>query len=50
MSLVVVILLCVALILVGATTGKPVGWIVLALAVIALLLAVLGGINISVGR
>lgn len=50
MSLVVTILLCVALILVGAIEAKPVGWVVLALATIALLLAVMGGFNVSVGR
>lgn len=40
--MVVIILLCVALILVGAVSGKPTGWVVLALAVVALLLQVLG--------
>jgi len=48
MPLVVIILMCVALILVGAAIGKPTGWIVLALATIALLLAVLGGGHISI--
>jgi len=40
--MVVLVLICVALILVGAIESKPVGWVVLALAVIALLLEVLG--------
>ncbi len=40
--MVVIILLCVALILVGAIESKPVGWVVLALATIALLLEVVG--------
>lgn len=41
--LVAVILLCVSQILTGAVLTKPHGWAVLTLAVIALLLAVLGG-------
>lgn len=40
--MVVIILLCVALVLVGAVEAKPVGWVVLALGVIALLLEVVG--------
>lgn len=41
--LVEIILLCVIAIIIGATMGKPVGWVVLTLAVLDLLLAVLGG-------
>lgn len=37
-----IVLICVALILVGAIEAKPVGWVVLALAVLALLFEVLG--------
>lgn len=36
------ILMCVGLILAGAVESKPVGWVVLALGVVALLLLVLG--------
>lgn len=36
------IILCVAVIVVGAHLGKPGGWIVLALAVLALLLVAAG--------
>lgn len=37
-----IILICVALILVGAIEAKPYGWVVLTLALIALLLTVVG--------
>lgn len=40
--LIPLVLVCVALILVGAVEPKPVGWVVLSLAVLALLFAVLG--------
>jgi hypothetical protein len=40
--MIVIVLLCVAMILVGAVEAKPVGWVVLALAVIGLLFEVLG--------
>ena len=40
--MVAIILICVALILVGAIEAKPYGWVVLTLALIALLLTVLG--------
>jgi len=40
--MITIVLLCVALILVGAVESKPVGWVVLALAVLALLFEVLG--------
>ena len=40
--MVAIILICVALILVGAVESKPSGWVVMALAIIALLLTVLG--------
>jgi hypothetical protein len=39
---VAIILICVALILVGGIGTKPYGWVVLTLALIALLLTVLG--------
>lgn len=38
------VLVCIALILVGAVQGKPIGWVVLGLALLALLLYVLGGL------
>jgi hypothetical protein len=44
----VTILLCVALVLTGAMVGKPVGWVILLLAVLALLLAV-GGAHLHIG-
>jgi hypothetical protein len=50
MTLMVLILICIALILVGAVSGKPIGWVILTLATIALLLAVLGGASIHIGR
>ncbi len=37
-----IVLLCVAVILVGAIEAKPVGWVVLALGTLALLFEVLG--------
>jgi len=40
--MVTIVLLCVAMILVGAVEPKPVGWVVLTLAVLALLFEVLG--------
>jgi hypothetical protein len=50
MTLVVTLLILVSLILLGAVTGKPIGWIVIGLSVLALLLVLLGGFNVSVGR
>lgn len=47
--MIVSILLCVALIVAGAAIGKPTGWVVLALAVLALLLAVTGGAHFRIG-
>ncbi len=44
------ILVCVCLIVLGAVAGKPVGWAVVGLAVLALLLAVLGGAGVHIGR
>jgi hypothetical protein len=46
--MIVTILLCVSLIITGAVLGKPTGWVVLALAVLALLLAV-GGAHLHLG-
>lgn len=43
---VVIILICAALIVDGAVSPKPVGWVIVTLATIALLLAVLGGIPV----
>lgn len=40
--MVATILVCVGLILAGAVEAKPVGWVVLALGVVALLYVVLG--------
>lgn len=40
--MVVTILLCIAIILLAALAPKPVGWVALALAVLALLFALLG--------
>lgn len=37
-----IVLVCVALILVGATESKPAGWVTMGLAVLALLFEVLG--------
>ena len=42
MSLVVLLLILICLILLGAVTGKPLGWVVCGLAVLALLLQLLG--------
>ena len=50
MSLVVTIIFAVCLILLGALAPKPLGWVVVVLATLALLLAVLGGFSIHVGR
>ena len=50
MNLVIAILICIGLILSGALHGKPVGYIIIALAFIALLLATLGGFGVHVGR
>jgi hypothetical protein len=47
-AMVVTILICVSLILTGAILGKPAGWVVLALAVLALLLTV-GGAHLHIG-
>ncbi len=47
MSLVILILLVVAIILVGAAVGRPLGWVAIGLAVLALLLAVVGPIRIG---
>lgn len=49
-TLVVILLLIIAVILLGALAGKPIGWVVVALGVIALLLLVLGGFNVHIGR
>jgi len=40
--MITIVLLCVAMILVGAVESKPVGWVVLALGTLALLYEVLG--------
>lgn len=37
-----IVLLCVAVMVIGATEGKPAGWVVLGLGVLALLMQVLG--------
>jgi hypothetical protein len=50
MSLAITLIILVCLILLGAITPKPIGWVVVALAVLALLLVVLGGVTLSVGR
>jgi hypothetical protein len=51
MTLIAIILLAVCLIVLGAgATPKPVGWVIVALAVLALLLVVLGGLHVSIGR
>lgn len=42
-GLAVVILLCVAIILNGAVSAKPIGWVVVGLGVLAFLLELLGG-------
>lgn len=45
MSLVVGLLILICLVLLGAIAAKPVGWVVVVLAAIALLLFVLAGAN-----
>lgn len=50
MSLVVTLLILICLVLLGALAPKPIGWVVVALSVLALLLVVLGGLNVSIGR
>ncbi len=50
MPTVVDILLCIAVILIGAMMDKPPRWVVVGLGFIALLLAVLGGFSVHVGR
>ncbi len=50
MSLAAFIFICIALILLGALASKPIGWVVVVLSVIALLLVLLGGVNVSIGR
>jgi hypothetical protein len=51
MTLVAFILLAVCCIVLGAVSApKPVGWAVVGLAVLALLLVVLGGLNVSISR
>lgn len=50
MTVIVIVLLCVAVMLLGGVVGKPVGWVACGLALIALLLAVLGGFSVHVGR
>lgn len=42
-SLAAAILLCVAIMLLGAIAQKPIGWIALGLALLAFLLVVVGG-------
>ena len=42
MSLVILLLVLDSLILLGASAGKPIGWVVIGLAVLALLLQLLG--------
>lgn len=43
MSLAAAILICVAIILLGAVTSKPIGWVALGLALLAFLMVVVGG-------
>ncbi len=50
MTLAIVVLMCCAIIILAALGPKPVSWAALALAVIALLLAVMGGFSVHVGR
>ncbi len=49
MTLVLVLLLCLGVILLGAAVGKPLGWIAIGFAVLAMLLAVLGSVGFHVG-
>jgi len=46
-ELVVLILLCVCCALLGGVGPKPVGWVVVGLSVLALLIALLGGIPMA---
>jgi hypothetical protein len=50
MTLAALILLCVCVLILGAIGPKPAGWGVVALAVVALLLVVLGGQGVSLVR
>jgi hypothetical protein len=50
MSLVVTLLMLICLIVLGVAHGKPLGYIVIGLSVLALLLVLLGGLNVSIGR
>jgi hypothetical protein len=47
MQFVVEILELICLILIGAISGKPIGWIIVGLSVIALLFVALGGFPIG---
>lgn len=49
-TLIVLLLVLISLILLGAIASKPIGWVVVVLSVIALLLLVLGGFGVHVGR
>lgn len=42
MTLAIVVLLAVSIILLGAAVGKPLGWVAIGLAVLALLVQLLG--------
>jgi hypothetical protein len=42
MALIITILICVAVILLGAIASKPVGWIAVAFGLLAMLFAILG--------
>jgi hypothetical protein len=44
------ILILVAIILLAAVAPRPIAWVALGLAVIALLLVVLGGFSVTLGR
>jgi hypothetical protein len=49
MTLLTIILFAVAIILLGAVTQKPLGWIAIGFALLALLLALFGGGSIRIG-
>lgn len=50
MPLVITLLICLAITLLGAQAPKPIGWIALGFAVLAMLFAILGGVGFHVGR
>jgi hypothetical protein len=48
-QMIVFVLICVCLILAGAAIGRPLGWVIIGIALVAFLLTV-GGANFSIGK